>query len=86
MSELTIKNHSQEVTGWSKDITFEYKDKEYSVTLYWDNCDGYDITFHNKTSSTPAWAWKLIEIDNGDENLYEMLDNLTESEASDESN
>jgi hypothetical protein len=81
MSEITIKDHNREVTGWSKNITLEYKGDEYLVTLYWDNCDGYDITFHNKTNSTPSWAWKLIEIDNGDENLYEILDNLTEGES-----
>jgi hypothetical protein len=80
MSDITIKNHSQEVTGWKKDITFEYKGKEYSVSLYWDNCDSYDITFHNKTNSTPAWAWKLIDEGDMTDNLYFILDELTESE------
>lgn len=78
MSELTIKSTATTYTGYSKDITFEREGKTYSVTLYWNDYDGYDITFKNKNSSTPKWAWKMIEIDNGDENLYEMLDNLTE--------
>jgi hypothetical protein len=80
MSDITIKEVSQEVTGWSKDITFERNNKTHLVTLYWNDSDGYDLVFKNKTGSTPAWAWKMIEADDGDENLYEILDNLTESE------
>jgi hypothetical protein len=75
---ITIKQTSKETTAWAKEITFEREGKEYSVTLYWDSYDGYDITFKNKTNSTPKWAQDLIEVDNGDENLYEILDNLTE--------
>jgi hypothetical protein len=83
MSDLTIKEASKEVTAWSKDITFEREGKTYSVTLYWDSYDGYDITFKNKTNSTPKWAKDLYDYEdsNGDENLYEILDNLTEKEA-----
>jgi hypothetical protein len=75
---INIKDVSKEVTAWRKEITFEREGKEYSVTLYWDSYDGYDITFKNKHNGTPKWAQDLIEVDNGDENLYEMLDNLTE--------
>jgi hypothetical protein len=78
MSELTIKDVTTTHTGWSKDITLEREGKTYSVTLYWNDSDGYDLVFKNKTNSTPAWAWKMIEADTGDENLYEILDNLTE--------
>ena len=75
---ITIKQANKSTTAWAKEITFEREGKEYSVTLYWDSYDGYDITFKNKTNSTPKWAQDLIEVDNGDENLYEILDNLTE--------
>jgi hypothetical protein len=75
---ITIKQANKETRAWAKEITFEREGKEYSVTLYWDSYDGYDITFKNKTNSTPKWAQDLIEVDNGDENLYEILDNLTE--------
>ena len=78
MSEITIKDVTTTHTGWSKDITLEREGKTHLVTLYWNDSDGYDLVFKNKNSSTPKWAWKMIEIDNGDENLYEMLDNLTE--------
>jgi hypothetical protein len=83
MSDLTIKSTSTTYTGYSKDITFEREGKTYSVTLYWDSYDGYDITFKNKTNSTPKWAKDLYDYEDssGDENLYEILDNLTESEA-----
>jgi hypothetical protein len=75
---ITIKQANKDTTAWAKEITFEREGKEYSVTLYWDSYDGYDITFKNKHNSTPKWAQDLIEVDNGDENLYEILDNLTE--------
>jgi hypothetical protein len=82
MSDITIKEASKEVTAWSKDITFDREGKTYSVTLYWDRYEGYDITFKNKTNSTPKWAKDLYDYEDssGDENLYEILDNLTESE------
>ena len=80
---LIIKQISKETTAWTKEITFEREGKEYSVTLYWDSYDGYDITFKNKTNSTPKWAKDLYDYEdsNGDENLYEILDNLTEKES-----
>ena len=83
MSSITIKSTATTYTGYSKDITFEREGKTYSVTLYWDSYEGYDITFKNKTNSTPKWAKDLYDYEdsNGDENLYEILDNLTESEA-----
>lgn len=77
---ITIKQASKETTAWAKEITFEREGREYSVTLYWDSYDGYDITFKNKYNGTPKWADDLINVDNGDENLCEILDNLTETE------
>ena len=79
MSEITIKEYDTEVTEWIKNIRFDYEGAEYLVALSWSTYDGYDITFKNKTNSTPKWAQKLIDIDFGNENLYEILDNLTES-------
>ena len=75
---IIIKESSKDITGWAKEITFEREGKKYSVTLYWDSYDGYDITFKNKYNGTPKWAWDLIEPPDGNENLYEVLDNLTE--------
>ena len=83
MSDLKIKGVTKEDTGWTKEITLEREGKTYSVTLYWDSYEGYDITFKNKTNSTPKWAKDLYDYEdsNGDENLYEILDNLTEGEG-----
>ena len=81
MSNITINQVTNEVTAWIKEISFEREDQTYLVTLYWDLDQGYDITFHNKTNSTPEWAQKMIEAGIGDENLYEILDNLTEKES-----
>jgi len=75
---IEIKGITKEETAYDKRITFEREGVEYSVLLHWDSYDGYDITFKNKHNSTPKWAQDLIEVDNGDENLYEILDNLTE--------
>ena len=78
---ITIKQANKETTAWAQEITFEREGKEYSVILYWDSYDGYDITFKNKTNSTPKWAKNIYDYEdsNGNENLYEILDNLTES-------
>jgi hypothetical protein len=81
MSGITIKESNQTITGWAKDIDFEYNGERHLVTLYWNTYDGYDLIFKNETNSIPEWAWKMIDVDNGEENLYEILDNLTESEA-----
>lgn len=78
---ITIKQANKETTAWAKEIMFEREGKEYHATLYWDSYDGYDITFHNKTNSTPEWAKNVYDYEDssGDENLYEILDNLTEA-------
>ena len=81
MSSITIKDITKEVTAWAKDITFEREGKTYSVTLYWNNWDGYDITFHNKTNSTPAWANEWQDSTEGAESLEYNLDSLTEKEG-----
>lgn len=78
MSEITIKDVTKEYTGWTKEITLERDEETYLATLYWNAYDGYDLVFKNETNTTPEWAWKMIDADDGDENLYEILDNLTE--------
>ena len=79
MSELTIKEVSKEVTAWNKEITFEREGESYIVTLYWDLYKGYDITFHNKTNSTPEWA--IMWEENNSDSLGYTLDELTEKES-----
>ena len=40
---ITITNAREETTAWKRFITFTFKGKEYSTTIYWDEYDGYDI-------------------------------------------
>ena len=80
MSDITIKEVTQEVTSWNRNITFKYRNKDYFVTLYWDSCDGYDITFKNKTNTAPQWAARWIEQDEYSESLLCILDEMTEKE------
>lgn len=75
---ITIKQASKETTAWAKEITFEREGREYSVTLYWDNYDGYDITFKGGNETTPNWAARWIEEGEYAESLLCILDNLTE--------
>jgi hypothetical protein len=81
MSEITIKKMSKEVVAWNKDIEFEYQGKTYLVTLNWDNYDGYDITFKNKTNETPLWASRWIEEGEYAQSLLVILDEMTEREG-----
>jgi hypothetical protein len=85
MSEITIKEYDTEVTEWIKNIRFDYEGAEYLVALSWSACTGYDITFKNKTDkgttdSTPRWAQRWIDEGDMTDNLYFILDELTESE------
>ena len=78
MSEITIKSTIKEITGWTKRIRLEREGETYIATLFWNIHDGYDITFENKSNSTPQWALDLLNPNDGDENLYEILDELTD--------
>lgn len=80
MSKITIKSVTKEITAWNKEITFEREGETYTVTLYWNKYDGYELVFQGNAGHTPEWAQEWIDTENGDENLYEILDNLTEGE------
>jgi hypothetical protein len=79
MSKITIKEVTQEVTAWTRHISFEREGEKHLVTLYWDINDGYDLVFKNSSLFKPSWA---ITKCFSDETLEEMLDNLTEKEVS----
>ena len=78
MSNITIKEVSQEVTAWTRNISFEREGETHLVTLYWDLNDGYDLVFKNSSLFKPSWA---ITKRFSDETLEEILDNLTAKEA-----
>jgi len=77
MSEITIKESNQRITGWAKDINFEYEGERYSVILYWNIEDGYELLFKN--NRTPKWVeeWE-IDYQAGEDTLEYTLDSLTE--------
>jgi uncharacterized protein YkuJ len=78
MSEITIRSTMKEITGWTKTIRFEREGDTHIAILYWNHNEGYDITFLNQFNSTPQWALDLLNPGTGDENLYEILDRLTD--------
>jgi hypothetical protein len=77
MSEITIKGITKEITGWTKEITFEREGETHIVTLYWSEVDGYDLVFKNSSLFKPSWVfteYKLLG------ELEQLLDEMTERE------
>ena len=78
---IKINRITKEDTAYSKHIQFTYEGENYSVILYWDRYDGYEVSFTEigKTRNCidePEWAinWE----DNNEESLAYTLDNLTD--------
>jgi hypothetical protein len=83
IQELDITNSRHEEMSWKRYVSFKYQGTEYSVLLFWDEFNGYEIYWKNKDSGllnshiAPVWAT------NWDEDLYEgmslanYLDELT---------
>jgi hypothetical protein len=81
--DIIISSAREETLSWKRYIHFKYQDKEYSVLLFWDEFNGYEIYWKDKESEllnshiAPEWAV------NWDEDLYEgcslaaWLDELT---------
>ena len=70
MNEISVtKKADYEVLAWAKYITFTHKDKEYSVKLYWDEFDGYQIT--------KGWDELPNELKDQDGELCSKLDEIT---------
>jgi hypothetical protein len=78
MSEITINQVTNEVTAWTKEISFDREGETYIATLFWDIQEGYDLVFRNPSLFKPAWAlteYKLLG------ELEQLLDEMTEREA-----
>jgi hypothetical protein len=81
--DIIVSSTREETLSWKRYIHFKYQDKEYSVLLFWDEFNGYEIYWKDKESEllnshiAPEWAV------NWDEDLYEgmslagWLDELT---------
>jgi hypothetical protein len=87
MDEIRIKGAIQEVNAWKRHIYFTHDGKDYEVNLYWDEHDGYELTWLKNGSSMidvdgkkvfitePEWATKYDE--NGHNSLSMDLDELS---------
>ena len=80
---ITINKMSKEITSYNKNITFNYKGKEYECLLLWDNSDGYELSFFYE--ETPLWAIEW-EDDHPDyeQSLEYFLDELSDKQKKDE--
>jgi hypothetical protein len=45
--DIIISSTREETLSWKRYIDFKYQDKEYSVLLYWDEFNGYQIYWKN---------------------------------------
>ena len=77
-NEIKVIASSAEVTAFKKRLSFEYKGELHHATLYWDENDGYDLIFKNKSNSTPNWALDY----EGAESLEYILDCLSINKVS----
>ena len=78
MSKITINQVTNEVTAWTKEISFEREGETYIATLFWDIQEGYDLVFRNPSLFKPSWVfteYKLLG------ELEQLLDELTEKES-----
>ena len=77
--KITSLNHEE--TGWKRRIHFQYEGKDYQITLYWDEFNGYDIVWrfcNNKLESrTPDWAIDWDEEAHEGMSFEHYLDELT---------
>jgi hypothetical protein len=72
---IKIVNTYDEVQSWKRKITFILDNKEYKVTLYWDEHDGYEIL---DMSMYELLEKKLAkELQEKDESVGAYLDSLT---------
>jgi hypothetical protein len=71
---MIIQGVTKNETAYAKNMTIIYEGEEYEVLLYWNNWDGYELSFIG--SDDPQWAidWE----DNNDESLALTLDGLTD--------
>jgi hypothetical protein len=79
--EIKITSINHEETGWKRRIHFQYEGKDYQITLYWDEFDGYDIVWRfcngEQISRSPEWAINWNEDEHEGMSFEHYLDELT---------
>jgi hypothetical protein len=79
--EIVITYSSEESTGWKRYISFDYEGNKYDITLYWDEFNGYEITWRycndKQMAKAPDWAINWKEDENEGASLSGYLDLLS---------
>jgi len=81
--EIIITGKREEILSWKRYIYFKYQDTEYSVLLFWDEFNGYEIYWKDKDSEllnshiAPEWAVNWDEDAHEGMSLEHWLDELT---------
>ena len=83
IQDIIISSTREETLSWKRYIHFKYQDEEYSVLLFWDEFNGYEIYWKNKESEllnshiAPEWAVNWDEDAHEGMSLEHWLDELT---------
>lgn len=79
--EIKVSSASQEIDGWRRYIYFERESKSYELILFWDQFNGYEITwrYEDRVSifKAPEWATNWDENAHNNMTLEHYLDELT---------
>ena len=81
--DIIITGTREETLSWKRYIYFKYQDTEYSVLLFWDEFNGYEIYWKNKDTEllnshiAPEWAINWDEDTHEGMSLAHWLDELT---------
>ena len=84
--DIKITGVRHEETAWKRYIYFKYENTEYSVLLFWDEFNGYELYWKNEDSAlinslkTPEWAVEWNEDGHDFMTLEHYLDELTYKE------
>lgn len=79
--DIKISDVRQEIDGWRRYIYLEREGKSYELILFWDQFNGYEITWRYENeviiSKAPEWATNWNENAHGNITLEHYLDELT---------
>jgi len=79
--QINITSLNHENTGWKRRIHFQYEGKDYQLTLYWDEFNGYDIVWRfcngEQINRSPEWAINWDEDEHEGMSFEHYLDELT---------
>ena len=79
--DIKINGSVHEETAWKRYLCFDYEGKEYELTLFWDEFNGYDTYWRScngeQIDVTPHWAIAWDEETHNGNTLEAYLDELT---------